>query len=50
MEEAEAIGINLAEMPLPELDEKLRQFYAKARRKDGRNDSRATLFSGTGMA
>ena len=39
------IGINLAEMTLPELDQHLRQFYAEARNKDGGNYGRATLLS-----
>ena len=50
MEEAEEIGINLAEMILSELNENLRQFYAEARRQDGEKYSRATLLSGIGIA
>ena len=38
-------GITLAEMSIQELDENLRQFYAKARSCNGENYSHATLSS-----
>jgi len=39
------LGITSAEMSIQELDENLRQFYAKARHRNGENYSRATLLS-----
>ena len=39
------ITINLAEVTLSELDQRLRQFYAEARNQDGGNHSRATLLA-----
>ena len=39
------LGITLAEMSIQELDENLRQFYAKARNRNGENYSCATLLS-----